>query len=174
MTRVSGCVFGVQKWNIYLTAGGGRHRARLEVFWYTMVKAIEQTATKTQADTVAIDITDEFDLLHAYKQTSSSAQRKAEIYQPGRYRCFAVKEPKIREIFAPSFRDRLVHHLLVDRLMPLIDRRLIFDSFANRPAKGAHLAVRRLQRFMRQLPPTAYYMQCDIESYFTITLRYYR
>ncbi|MCX6107895.1 MAG: RNA-directed DNA polymerase [Proteobacteria bacterium] len=150
-----------------------------------MVIVLEQPTTKTQANAVAIDITDEFDLLHAYQQTSSSAQRKAEIYQlygllnqlmldlalglyqPGRYRCFAVKEPKIREIFAPSFRDRLVHHLLVDRLMPLIDRRLIFDSFANRPTKGAHHAVRRLQKFMRQLPPTAYYMQCDIESYFT-------
>jgi len=151
----------------------------------TCIIALEQPTTKTQANAVAIDITDEFDLLHAYRKTSNSVQRKAEIYQiyelinelmmelalglyqPGRYRCFVVKEPKMREIFAPSFRDRLVHHLIVDRLMPLVDRRLIFDSYANRPVKGAHHAVRRLQDFMRRLPPTAYYMQCDIAAYFT-------
>ncbi len=132
-----------------------------------------------------IDLTDELDLLAAYSRTANSAQRKAEIfqifplleqlkldlalglYQTGRYRCFVVKDPKMREIFAPSFRDRLVHHLITGRLMPIFDQRLIDDSYANRPHKGTQKAVLRLQYFMRRLPKTAYVMQCDIAAYFT-------
>ena len=79
-----------------------------------------------------MDVTDEFDLLHAYQNTSNSVQRKAEIYQifelinelmmelalglyqPGRYSCFVVKEPRMLEIFTPSLRDRLVDHLIIE------------------------------------------------------------
>ena len=124
-------------------------------------------------------------VIQTYARTSKSLQREGEIfcldglfrelsldlalnnYRPGQYRCFVVRDPKIREIFAPTFRDRLVHHLIVERLMPFLDRRLIFDSFANRPQKGVQKAVRRLQSIMRRLPPTAYFMKLDIASYFT-------
>jgi len=34
-------------------------------------------------------------------------------YKPGRSICFVVKEPSPREIFAASFKDRVVHHLLI-------------------------------------------------------------
>ncbi len=78
-----------------------------------------------------------------------------------------VQDPKLREIFAPSFRDRLVHHFIVDRLIPLMDRKLIFDSYANRPQKGVNAAVSILNHLMLQLPPTAYFMKLDIASYFT-------
>lgn len=124
-------------------------------------------------------------ILEAYLRTAKSIQRDFEIfhlydmfqnlaidlalgqYSPQHFRCFVVCDPKTREIFAPSFRDRLVHHWVVDRLAPLIDRRLIFDSFANRPQKGLHGATLRLQYMMRQLPSNAYFMKLDIANYFT-------
>ena len=37
-------------------------------------------------------------------------------YRPGRSVCFFTTRPKLREIFAADFRDRVVHHLLVDYL----------------------------------------------------------
>ena len=36
--------------------------------------------------------------------------------RPGRSVCFFATRPKLREIFAADFRDRVVHHLLVDYL----------------------------------------------------------
>jgi hypothetical protein len=33
-------------------------------------------------------------------------------YQPARSVCCVVKKPKLREIFAADFRDRVVHHVL--------------------------------------------------------------
>jgi len=33
-------------------------------------------------------------------------------YRPGRSMCFIINDPVKREVFAASFRDRVVHHLL--------------------------------------------------------------
>lgn len=128
---------------------------------------------------------DIFDLHHAYRKTHASTQKKAGVftlreqfdgildaitrqaYQPGRYDCFVVREPKLREVFAPCFRDRLVHHLIVDRIAPELEKKLIYDSHANRNGKGVHSAVARLQHFLRQAPPGTSWAHCDIQTYFT-------
>lgn len=90
----------------------------------------------------------------------------AESYQPGRMTAFAVQDPKLREIFAPSFRDRLVQHWLVSLANPVLARSWIDDCFSNRIGKGTHSAVTRLQHFMRK-PGNSHYCQMDIRSYFT-------
>ncbi len=124
-----------------------------------MVQAYPNTTPSHQRREVVFNL---YDLLHRLGLDLTLGH-----YHPQSYRCFVVEEPKLREIFAPSFPDRLVHHLVVDRLLPFLDQRLIFDSFANRPQKGTHSAAHRLQSFMRRLPPTAYAMKCDIAAYFT-------
>ncbi len=92
---------------------------------------------------------------------------KARKYHPGRSICFAVKEPSLREIFAADFRDRIVHHLLVGELLPFFEPRFIYDSYACRPEKGTHLAVRRLYKYMRSFPREDYYYgQFDIKGFF--------
>lgn len=90
-----------------------------------------------------------------------SAQR----YQPSTYSRFAVTDPKLREIYAPSFRDRLVQCWLVHHINPYVERVLIDDTFANRKNKGTLAAVQRVQRFMRQ-PGHDYYLQLDIQNFF--------
>ena len=81
-----------------------------------------------------------------------------------------VEKPKRREIFAADFKDRVVHHLLVDYLEPKWERRFIHDSYACRKAKGTHNGVKRLQTFTRQVTCNgvcpAWYLQLDIKGYF--------
>ncbi len=72
-------------------------------------------------------------------------------WRPSRTQCFIVERPKRREIHAAEFGDRVVHHLLVDRLQRLYEPVFIHDSYANRLGKGSHAAVDRLQAFMRRL-----------------------
>lgn len=131
---------------------------------------------------------DDVEIVRAFRATIGSVRKKTETfdvpdillelrralntrtYVPDRYDCFVVRDPKIREIFAPSFRDRIVHHIFVDPLIPYFEKHFIHDSFANRPGKGTHSAVARLQYFMRRTVDeqgSAYVMQCDIRSYFT-------
>ena len=90
---------------------------------------------------------------------------ETENYQPGRMTAFAVQDPKLREILAPSFRDRLAQHWLVSVIGPTIERRWIDDCFSNRVGKGTHSAIDRLQRFMRQ-PGHSHYCQMDVRSFF--------
>jgi RNA-directed DNA polymerase len=84
-------------------------------------------------------------------------------YRPGSYRYFTIRDPKIREIAVAPFRDRVVHHALVRVLTPIYERVFIFDSYATRPGKGTHAAVRRAQTFARRWP---YYLKTDIAKYF--------
>lgn len=45
-------------------------------------------------------------------------------YHPGSSICFLVRYPKWREVFAASFRDRVVHHFLFLHLNPLVEKKL--------------------------------------------------
>lgn len=91
-------------------------------------------------------------------------------YRPARSVCFVTSRPKLREIFAADFRDRVVHHLLVDHLERIWEPVFIHDSYACRRGKGVHKAVDRLQQFLRQVTANgarpAWYLQLDIRNYF--------
>lgn len=87
-------------------------------------------------------------------------------WQPARTVSFVVSHPKTREIHAPDFADRVVHHLLVERLEKLYEPIFIHDSYANRKGKGSHAAVDRLQGFMQSRNGQGWYLQLDIHNYF--------
>jgi retron-type reverse transcriptase len=84
-------------------------------------------------------------------------------WRPAPYRYFDIYDPKHRTISVASFRDRVVHHAVVNIIEPIYERRFIFDSYATRPAKGAHAAVARAQFFVRK---NVWYLKSDIEKYF--------
>jgi hypothetical protein len=84
-------------------------------------------------------------------------------YVPGEYRYFTIAEPKIRVIAVAPFRDRVVHHALVQVLEPIFEKRFIYDSYATRKGKGVHKAVARARSFLRKHP---WYLKMDIRHYF--------
>ena len=84
-------------------------------------------------------------------------------YRPGAYRIFTIYERKPRQIAAAPFRDRVVHHALLNLVEPVLDRRFIYDSYACRPCKGVHRAVDRYQAWARRY---AYALKLDVARYF--------
>jgi RNA-directed DNA polymerase len=84
-------------------------------------------------------------------------------YQPGPYRHFTIQEPKPRRISAAPFRDRVVHHALMQVTWPIFEARMIDDSYACRVGKGTHAALDRCQHFARGHP---YVLQCDVVQFF--------
>jgi len=84
-------------------------------------------------------------------------------YKPRAYRQFIIYERKPRTISAASFRDRVVHHAIMNIVEPLLDRSFIFDSYACRKNKGVHAAVDRYQRWSEKY---YYALKLDIASYF--------
>jgi retron-type reverse transcriptase len=95
---------------------------------------------------------------------------KYRTYRPSRSILFAAKKPKLREIFASDFRDRVVHHILVRELENIWEPIFIHDSYACRVGKGTHKAVVRLKSFLCKITKNgnirAYYLQLDIKDFF--------
>ena len=93
-------------------------------------------------------------------------------WRPSPHLCFVVDQPKRREIHAAPFADRVVHHLLTERLARLYEPVFIHDSYANRKGKGTLAAVDRLQQCMRSgaagqgQPGQWYALQLDIANFF--------
>ena len=84
-------------------------------------------------------------------------------YRPGSYRQFTLYERKPRLISAAPFRDRVVHHAVMNIVGPLLDRRFIDDSYACRKGRGVHRAVDRYQGWAQR---SAYVLKMDISAYF--------
>ncbi|MFH1462681.1 MAG: RNA-directed DNA polymerase [bacterium] len=91
-------------------------------------------------------------------------------YKPGRSVCFVISKPSPREIFAASFRDRVIHHFLIREIEKAGEKNLIFDTFSCRKNKGTHLAIKRLKKFIRQITKNsrgnAFYAQLDVSGFF--------
>ena len=90
-------------------------------------------------------------------------------WTPGRWRRFVVMEPKRRVIDAPPFADRVVHHALVDTILPIFEKKFIDHSYACRSGFGFHAAANRVQKMLRKARrsnPNVYVLKADISKYF--------
>ena len=101
-------------------------------------------------------------------------------YQPLPLKKFVLRDPKTRVICVSDFRDRVVHHALVNILRPIFEQRFIHDSFASRKNMGTLPALERFQKFMRRVSRNGklvqnaknsnqvvgFALKCDIKHYF--------
>lgn len=91
-------------------------------------------------------------------------------YQSGPCTCFITNHPVKREIFASSFRDRVVHHLLHGYLSSLFEPRFIYDSYSCRIGKGTQMGIERIEHHIRSCSRNytspAYVLKLDLKGYF--------
>lgn len=94
----------------------------------------------------------------------------AGAYRPGPSVCFVITRPKPREVWAAQFRDRVVHHLLYNRIGPRFERSFIADSCACIKGRGTLYAARRLEAKVRSVTRNwslhAFYLKADIANFF--------
>lgn len=91
-------------------------------------------------------------------------------YTPGKYFVFKVWEPKERIIMALPFYDRVVHHMIIDKIDYIFEKRFIKHSYACRRNMGVHMASYQLARWLYDLENTQkkkiYALSGDIHHYF--------
>ncbi len=91
-------------------------------------------------------------------------------YKPGRSICFVVTRPKAREVWAADFRDRVVHHLLYNKIAPRFYASFIKDTCACIPGRGTMYAAKRLEAKIRSVTQNwsqpAFYLKCDLANFF--------
>jgi RNA-directed DNA polymerase len=81
----------------------------------------------------------------------------------GDYHTFTIHDPKERTICAASFRERVLHHALMNVCEPVLERAAIFDSYACRKGRGQQVAVRRAMSYARG---NGWFLKMDIRKYF--------
>ena len=96
---------------------------------------------------------------------------KNETYQLSGYYHFTIYDPKVREIHALHYRDRIVQHSLCDNVLaPYFENHLIYDNAACRQDKGTLFAMNRLNGFLhdhyRVYGRKGYFLKCDVRKFF--------
>lgn len=91
-------------------------------------------------------------------------------YKIGRSICFLTEFPVWREVFAASFRDRVVQHLVINKIYSYIDEELINNTFSCRKNKGVLYGINILYDEARQLSENftkeIWVFKGDLQSYF--------
>jgi len=91
-------------------------------------------------------------------------------YKPSSSIAFIIDKPVKREIFAASFRDRVVHHLLIQKMNAVFEPHFVYDSYACRKGKGTHFGISRIDGFIRKCSKNytqdCYVLKLDIKGFF--------
>jgi hypothetical protein len=95
---------------------------------------------RNTANALAFELNYEENLIQLWKDINENK------YSVGRSIAFIVDQPVKREIFAGDFRDRIIHHLLINKTEYLFEKEFIYDSYSCRKAKGTLFGVKRLNR----------------------------
>ena len=91
-------------------------------------------------------------------------------YKPLSSNCFIIHDPKMREVFAANFRDRIVHHLFYNYTYEIFKRTFIYDSYSCIKNRGTHFGIERLKHHIRSVSKgyskPCYVLKIDIRGYF--------
>lgn len=91
-------------------------------------------------------------------------------YRPSRSIAFIITKPVKREIFAADFRDRVVHHLIARRVVPLLEEQFVDDSYSTRKGKGTLYGIRKVEEHIRccseNYTRDCHILKIDIRSFF--------
>lgn len=83
--------------------------------------------------------------------------------QVGQYHYFTIFDPKERKICAATFRDRVLHHALMNVCHANFEKYQISDSYASRLGKGTYAALERASVFQKQYK---WFLKLDVRKYF--------
>ncbi len=93
-----------------------------------------------------------------------------QFYKPLPMETFILRDPKTRKISKSDFRDRVIHHALVNIIEPIFEKSFIYDSCANRKEKGTLFAIKRFDKFVKEVSKNNYspcfIFKADIKHYF--------
>lgn len=91
-------------------------------------------------------------------------------YKIGSSIVFCVDKPVKREVFAADFRDRIVHHLVINRINDILEEEFIEDSYSCRKGKGTDYGIRKCYEYMSKASENytndIIIVKCDLKSFF--------
>lgn len=104
---------------------------------------------------------------------------KTQTYRPRQLETFVLRDPKTRIISKSDFRDRVIHHAIINVIEPVFEPTFIYDSCANRKGKGNVFAIKRFDKSIKKISRNGktngqfdnnqiigYCLKADVKHYF--------
>jgi len=106
---------------------------------------------------------------------------KYKTYKPRELITFILRDPKTRVISKSDFRDRVIHHAIINIIEPIFNKSFIHDSCANQLGKGNLFGLKRFDNFTKKVSKnglisknkfrdnnyiTGFCLKADIKHYF--------
>jgi retron-type reverse transcriptase len=107
----------------------------------------------------------EFEYNLEYNLLRLCADLNSDNYQHGSYTHKIVNEKKRRDIHVAEVRDRVVHRLVYDYLVPIVDSKFDYDVWSCRKGKGLYSALVRTQQLLSKYP-NAWVWRADVTKFF--------
>jgi retron-type reverse transcriptase len=91
---------------------------------------------------------------------------KAKKYITSDYTIFTIYERKERIIFKLPYRDRIVHHAVMNILEPIFVSTFTADTYSCIKKRGIHAAARAVVKALKDVPGTQYCLKLDIKKFY--------
>lgn len=87
-------------------------------------------------------------------------------YKVSKYSLFTIYEPKERNIAKLPFRDRVVHHAIMNYLAPIFTKGFITQTYSCIKKRGIHKCLNDLKRGLKNKKATPHVLKCDIHKFY--------
>lgn len=81
----------------------------------------------------------------------------------GNYHYFTISDPKVRQICAAAFPERVLHHALMRVCHPVFEKHLICHTYATRKQKGTYAALEQVKKYTKKF---RWFVKLDVRKYF--------
>lgn len=90
----------------------------------------------------------------------------AEAYKTSEYSVFTVHDPKERTVYRLPFRDRVVHHAIMNILEPIWMKLFISQTYACIKERGIHAVLKQLKKDLIDIENTRFCLKMDIRKFY--------
>jgi len=87
-------------------------------------------------------------------------------YRTSEYSVFTIYDPKEREIYRLPFRDRVVHHAIMNVMEPIWTSIFIQHTYSCIKGRGIHAVLMVIKRDLKDFENTQYCLKLDIKKFY--------
>lgn len=87
-------------------------------------------------------------------------------YRTSEYSVFTIYDPKEREIYRLPFRDRVVHHAIMNVMESIWTSIFIQQTYSCIKDRGIHAVLRAIKRDLKDVENTKYCLKMDIKKFY--------
>lgn len=87
-------------------------------------------------------------------------------YKTSEYDIFTINDPKERVVYRLPFRDRIVHHAIMNVLEPVWSSIFIQNTYACIKYRGIHAVLKHLKRDLKDVEGTKYCLKLDVKKFY--------